>query len=120
MNLRERAEKNIIDRRKSIGLSQEGLAKQAGLSRAYVGKIENARFSVTIDTIEKVAHALGVETVDLFAPRSLNAVVMASSATFLEPGRLTGRTWCNLDFCRRRRHICFDQRMQTDSYLYRI
>ena len=69
MNLRERVAKNIIDRRKSIGLSQEGLARQAGLSRAYVGKIENARFSVTIDTIEKIAHALEVEADVLFEPR---------------------------------------------------
>lgn len=69
MNLRERVANNIIDRRKSTGLSQEGLAIQAGLSRAYVGKIENARFAVTIDTIEKIAHALGVDAVDLLAAR---------------------------------------------------
>lgn len=69
MNLRERVAKNIIDRRKSIGLSQEGLARQAGLSRAYVGKIENARFSATIDTIEKIAHALEVDADVLFEPR---------------------------------------------------
>ncbi|WP_300057388.1 helix-turn-helix transcriptional regulator [Sulfitobacter sp.] len=61
--------KNIIDRRKSIGLSQEDLARQAGLSRAYVGKIENARFSVTIDTIEKIAQALKVDADVLFEPR---------------------------------------------------
>ncbi|ATG46089.1 anaerobic benzoate catabolism transcriptional regulator (plasmid) [Phaeobacter piscinae] len=69
MNLRERVAKNIIDRRKNLGLSQEDLAKQAGLSRAYVGKIENARFSVTIDTIEKIAHALEVDADVLFEPR---------------------------------------------------
>ena len=69
MNLRERVAKNIIDRRNSIGLSQEHLARQAGLSRAYVGKIENARFSVTIDTIEKIAHALEVDAEVLFEPR---------------------------------------------------
>lgn len=69
MNLRERVAKNIIDRRKSLGLSQEDLAKQAGLSRAYVGKIENARFSVTIDTIEKIAHALEIDADVLFEPR---------------------------------------------------
>lgn len=69
MNLRERVANNIIDRRKSTGLSQEGLAIQAGLSRAYVGKIENARFSVTIDTIEKIAHALDVDANVLFEPR---------------------------------------------------
>jgi transcriptional regulator with XRE-family HTH domain len=69
MNLRERVAKNIIDRRKSLGLSQEDLAKRAGLNRAYVGKIENARFSVTIDTIEKIAHALEVDADVLFEPR---------------------------------------------------
>ena len=58
-----------MDRRKSVGLSQENLARRAGISRAYVGKIENARFSVSIDTIEKIACALGVEPDVLFEPR---------------------------------------------------
>ena len=69
MNLRERVAKNIMDRRKSVGLSQENLARRAGISRAYVGKIENARFSASIDTIEKIACALGVEPDVLFEPR---------------------------------------------------
>jgi transcriptional regulator with XRE-family HTH domain len=60
MNLRERVAKNIIDRRKSVGQSQENLARRAGLSRAYVGKIENAQFSASIDTLEKIARALDV------------------------------------------------------------
>jgi len=69
MNLRERLGKNIVDRRKSVGLSQENLARRAGLSRAYVGKIENARFSASIDTIEKIARALDVKADVLFEPR---------------------------------------------------
>ena len=69
MNLRERVAKNIMDRRKSVGLSQENLARRAGISRAYVGKIENARFSTSIDTIEKIACTLGVEPDVLFEPR---------------------------------------------------
>lgn len=69
MNLRERLAKNIIERRKSVGLSQENLARRAGLSRAYVGKIENARFSASIDTIEKIARALDVNAEVLFEPR---------------------------------------------------
>ena len=68
MNLRERVAKNIMDRRKSVGLSQENLARRAGISRAYVGKIETARFSTTIDTIEKIARALVVDADDLFEP----------------------------------------------------
>ena len=69
MNLRERVAKNIIDRRKSVGQSQETLARRAGLSRAYVGKIENARFTASIDTLEKIARALDVEADVLFEPR---------------------------------------------------
>jgi transcriptional regulator with XRE-family HTH domain len=69
MNLRERVAKNIIDRLKSVGQSQENLARRAGLSRAYVGKIENARFSASIDTLEKIARALDVEADVLFEPR---------------------------------------------------
>ena len=69
MNLRERVAKNIIDRRKSVGQSQKNLARRAGLSRAYIGKIENARFSASIDTIEKIARALDVEADVLFEPR---------------------------------------------------
>jgi len=69
MNLRERVAKNIIDYRKSVGLSQENLAKRSGVSRSHLGKIENARFSASIDTIEKIACALGVEPDVLFEPR---------------------------------------------------
>ena len=69
MNLRTRVAQNIINRRKSIGLSQETLAKRAGVSRAYVGKIENARFAVTVDTVEKIARALDVDPEVLFKHR---------------------------------------------------
>ena len=69
MNLRERVAKNIIDRRKSVGQSQKNLARRAGLSRAYVGKIENARFTASIDTLEKIVRALDVEADVLFEPR---------------------------------------------------
>lgn len=69
MNLRERVAKNIIDYRKSVGLSQENLAKRSGVSRSHLGKIENARYSMSIDTIEKIARALEVEADVLFEPR---------------------------------------------------
>jgi transcriptional regulator with XRE-family HTH domain len=68
MSLRERVAKNIMDRRKSVGLSQENLAKCAGISRAYLGHIENARHSVSADTLEKVAVALDVDAMELLRP----------------------------------------------------
>lgn len=69
MNLRERLAQNIIDRRKSVGLSQENLAKHAGLSRSHLGKLENARHSASVETVEKIARALGVDVDVLFEPR---------------------------------------------------
>ncbi|MEP4921967.1 MAG: helix-turn-helix transcriptional regulator [Roseibium sp.] len=60
--------KNIIDGRKSIGLSQENLAKRAGISRAYIGHIEHAKHSASTDTLEKIATALDVDAVELLRP----------------------------------------------------
>lgn len=57
-----------MDHRKSVGLSQENLAKRAGISRAYIGHIENARHSVSTDTLEKIAVALSVDAVELLSP----------------------------------------------------
>lgn len=51
--------------------SQEGLADQCGLHRTYIGAIERGEHNVTLETLERVATALGVAVVDLLqeAPR---------------------------------------------------
>ncbi len=69
MNLRERVAQNIQDLRRSRGLSQEDLAHRADVSRGYMGKIENARFAASLDLIERIARALNVDPVELFAKR---------------------------------------------------
>jgi transcriptional regulator with XRE-family HTH domain len=38
----------------------------AGLDRSYVGSIEQARRNVSIDNIDRLARALGVDARDLF------------------------------------------------------
>ncbi|MGH1412928.1 MAG: helix-turn-helix transcriptional regulator [Pelagimonas sp.] len=68
MKLRERIAQNIIKHRKGVGLSQDNLAKCAGVSRAYIGHIENARHSISLDTLEKIADALDVDAADLMRP----------------------------------------------------
>jgi len=68
MKLRGRIAHNIMNHRKSVGLSQENLAKRAGVSRAYIGHIENARHSVSSDTLEKIAVALNLDAVELLRP----------------------------------------------------
>jgi transcriptional regulator with XRE-family HTH domain len=68
MELRKRIARNIIKHRKSVGFSQENLAKCAGVSRAYIGHIENTRHSISLNTLEKIAVALDIDTLDLLRP----------------------------------------------------
>lgn len=47
------------------GLSQEDLALSSGLSRNAIWKIESARVSPTIETLEKIANALDIDFMTL-------------------------------------------------------
>lgn len=61
---RERMGKRIAALRKIAGLSQEQLADRAGLQRTHISRIEAGRYSVTLETIQAIAEALGM-TVDI-------------------------------------------------------
>lgn len=69
MNLRDRVALNIQDLRRARGLSQEELAHRADVSRGYMGKVENAKFAASLDLLERIARALNVDPVELFAKR---------------------------------------------------
>lgn len=58
--------KNIKYFRYQNGFSQEQLGEMSELSARYISAIECGRYSPTIDTIEKIAEALGVEGYELF------------------------------------------------------
>lgn len=47
------------------GLAQESLAARAGMDRSYYGAIERGEFNVSLDTIVKIAGALGVSAAAL-------------------------------------------------------
>jgi transcriptional regulator with XRE-family HTH domain len=49
------------------GLSQEALAELANLHRTYVGSIERRERNVSLDNVEKLALALGVDICDLLS-----------------------------------------------------
>jgi transcriptional regulator with XRE-family HTH domain len=55
----------IRTRRRRARLSQEKLAEKADLNRNYIGEIERAEKSITLETLEKIAKALGVRVRDL-------------------------------------------------------
>ena len=58
--------------RKAKGLSQETLAEYAGLHTTYIGQLERGEKNATIDSISKVANALGVSLSKLFENIALN------------------------------------------------
>jgi transcriptional regulator with XRE-family HTH domain len=56
---------NIKRLRAARGLSQEALAWEAGLSRGHMNEIEAGRASARVDTLCKLAKALGCEPAEL-------------------------------------------------------
>lgn len=52
--------------REKLGLSQEALAAKAGMHRTYIGMIERAEKNITLENIERLAKALGIQISKLF------------------------------------------------------
>jgi len=57
--------KKIRKIRKEIGLSQEALAYESGLDRAYVGKIERGEKNITVVKLLQISDALDLPLKDL-------------------------------------------------------
>lgn len=55
----------IRERRESLGLSQEGVAKRSGLSLRLIRHIESGRADFNVVTLQAVAKGLGVEPHEL-------------------------------------------------------
>jgi transcriptional regulator with XRE-family HTH domain len=56
---------NIFTLREQLELSQSEVAERAGIDRKTVNRIENERFSPSIDTLTRISVALGVYVSDL-------------------------------------------------------
>lgn len=57
---------NIRRLRHEKGWSQEKLAKEAGIHRVYVGRVERCEQTISLATLEKIANALDTAVKDLF------------------------------------------------------
>ncbi|RYD60922.1 MAG: XRE family transcriptional regulator [Verrucomicrobiaceae bacterium] len=68
MRLRDIFAKNLWRARTAAGLSQDELAGRVGMDRGYVSKLENAKYSVSIDMIENLATALDTPPHNLLKP----------------------------------------------------
>jgi transcriptional regulator with XRE-family HTH domain len=52
--------------REERGHTQESFAALADLDRSYYGAIERGEFNLTVDTVSKIAAALGITLTELF------------------------------------------------------
>ncbi|MDX9945457.1 helix-turn-helix domain-containing protein [Thauera sp.] len=59
---------NLIRLRRQRGWSQELLAFEAGLHRTFVAHVETKRRNISLDNVERLAAALGVEVFELLVP----------------------------------------------------
>lgn len=71
---------NIKALRKQLGWSQELLAEKTGVSAPYITQIEVGKRKPSLEIVEKLASALGVEYKTLFEP--YNSKIVESSDNF--------------------------------------
>ena len=51
--------------RLDCGLSQEAFAEELGVHRTYMGGIERGERNLTLRNVERLAHQLGVDVLDM-------------------------------------------------------
>ncbi|MCM5693402.1 helix-turn-helix transcriptional regulator [Sinorhizobium meliloti] len=61
MSLRERVARNLRRVRQEKSMSQEELAHRAHINRNYVGMLEREEYAASIDMLDKLALALGID-----------------------------------------------------------
>ena len=57
---------NLRKRRELLNVSQEKFAEMCGLHRTYISDIECFQRNISLNNVQKIADALGVETYKLF------------------------------------------------------
>jgi transcriptional regulator with XRE-family HTH domain len=63
--LRVRLGAVLRDRRKAAGYSQEAFADRAGMHRTFMSNVERGLSNVSLETLERIAAALGARAGDL-------------------------------------------------------
>jgi transcriptional regulator with XRE-family HTH domain len=92
-DIREILAKNMKAYRNALGLSQAKLAEKADTSTHYIGMIETKNNFPSPGMLERIAAALGIDTLDLFsAERTLPEAMKACRKSALKDLRgLMGR-----------------------------
>ncbi len=88
---REKMGGRIRQLRKAAGLTQEQLARRAGMDYKYLGSVERGERNVTLDNVERIVRALQVEPYEpfLFAARGKRPAGKISEELLLNLARRT-------------------------------
>ena len=79
--------------RNALGLSQAKLAEKVGTSTHYIGMIETKNNFPSPEMLERIAAALGIDTLDLFSTdkKTPEAIKTYRKATIVDVKSLVGR-----------------------------
>ncbi len=66
-NINKKVGAKIRKLRKTKGWSQEKLALEANLHRAYIGQIERGEKNIGLKNLEKIAKTLGIKLKDIMS-----------------------------------------------------
>lgn len=66
-NTRKELGVRIKELRKTAGITQEKLGEKAELSYKFIGELERGQVNVSLDSIMRIAEALGVKIGDVFS-----------------------------------------------------
>lgn len=99
--LRKQFARTVKALRLASGMSQEAFADQCGFARSYMSRIERGGANPSLDAIETLANALGLEVRSLFEPSAPTAsskkaapvmVPFAADGTYFNPSLKRKRT----------------------------
>ncbi|MFD1903738.1 helix-turn-helix domain-containing protein [Paenibacillus rhizoplanae] len=74
-NLVKHVSQRIRYLRKSANLTQEQLSELLDIDRSYIGKIERGEVNVSLDTLERIAVALKVDSFEFLPVIIINPII---------------------------------------------
>lgn len=94
-SLRKRFGQRVKELRQATGLSQEAFADRCGFARSYMSRIERGGANPSLDAVQVLGDALGVEEFRLFiADGEPTAANPAREVPFARDGSYFGPTTC--------------------------
>lgn len=83
LNIRQRFGTRVRELRIAIGISQEAFADKCGFARSYMSRVERGGANPSIDAVEVLAVALGVQIKDLFTDAPVKLKKRPSEVTLV-------------------------------------